>query len=299
MRNNFIYRQTCELCNSNKKKTLISKAFTDPNIWEFLKEYYEERINKSDLSNGTYEIVKCHQCGFIWQTYILNEEFMEKLYSVWTSVERSLAKKQYADISLYSRYAREAECINLLIKKKPLEIDVLDFGMGWGFWCLMAKAFGYNVVGYEISRERIMFAKRNGIDVIEDISGNNKYDFINAEQVFEHIPNPLQTLKILVSNLKEGGVIYISVPNGIGIEKELGSPEWKPSKNEIHPLEHINCFTNHSLKELGKIAGLYSINHPFILSKRNSLKEIFKCVGRKYYQKYFGTSLYFKQTIQI
>ena len=160
MTKNFVLRPRCELCGSNEKKILLSKEFTHPSIGEFLNTYYEGRISKDDLAYGKYEIVKCSKCGFIWQADILNDELIEKLYSHWISPEQSLNKKRKADISLYAAYAREVENISFLLNRKPFEINVLDFGMGWGYWCLMAKAFGYNASGIELSTERIDFAKK-------------------------------------------------------------------------------------------------------------------------------------------
>ena len=294
----FIYRSSCELCRSDRKKILLSKELTDHAVWDFLEPYYEGRINKSHLAGGKYEIAKCCQCGFIWQVYILNGEWMEKLYTFWISSEHSLKKKKYADISLFSGYAREVEIIAFLLSTRvPSEINVLDFGMGWGYWCLMAKAFGYNTWGFELSKERIEFARKNGIEVIENFSdiGVKRFDFINAEQVFEHIPNPLETLKLLVHSLRNKGIMRIAVPNGRGIEKELSNPGWKASKNGIHPLEHINCFTHRTIIKFGEAAGLEVMKQPFLSGHRHDFKSYIKGVIGKYYRQFFGTSLYFKK----
>ncbi len=298
MRKNFVYRANCELCGSNKKRVLFSEEFTNPLIWNFLEAYYQGRIDKSDLSGAQYEVVKCLECGFIWQIQILNDELTEKLYNTWISPGESCLKKKTADISVFSGYARQIEVLSFLLGKKPFEIDVLDFGMGWGYWCLMAKAFGYKASGFEISKERIEFAKKNGINVIENFSDitANQFDFINTEQVFEHVPNPIQTLKALARALKKEGLIKISVPNGRGIEQELTRPGWRPSKDAIHPLEHINCFTHQTLVKAGKLAGLELIRQPFLLGYRYNLKSYLKGILGKYYQQYFGTSLYFKKT---
>jgi len=37
----------------------------------------------------------------------------------------------------------------------PEKLYFLDAGMGWGSWCLMAKAFGVNIYGIELSRHLI------------------------------------------------------------------------------------------------------------------------------------------------
>lgn len=294
MTKNFIFRPYCELCQSDEKQILLSREFSHPSVWDFLATYYEGGIKKHDLVDGKYEIAKCAKCGFIWQTYILNDELMDKLYSVWISPEQSLIKKNHADITLYSAYAREVENISFLLNKKPFEINVLDFGMGWGYWCLMAKAFRYNVSGLELSQERTVFARENAINVIgwSDIS-SARFDFINAEQVFEHLYNPVETLKLLVCSLRKGGFVRISVPDGRRIEQELRNPEWKASKNAVGPLEHINCFTHKTLLKLGELADLEA-KQPFPLSRGYNLGFYLKGILKKYYHRFFpGTRLYF------
>lgn len=232
------HRGLCEICGSIDKTTLLSREFLYPSIFNFLDSYYEHHIPVKYLFNQNFEVLKCNNCGFIWQSNILNKNLMQLLYNKWISPEFSLNKKRYADINFYSKYAKEVEVISHLTKKKPFQTKVLDFGMGWGYWCLMAKAFGYDVSGYEISNDRISYCKNNCIRVIrldyEDLPSEEKFDFINAEQVFEHIRNPLATLKYLTDALKEGGIIHISVPNGMYIEEELKNPNWVASKNAIH-----------------------------------------------------------------
>ena len=82
-------------------------------------------------------------------------------------------------------------------KKPPIELQFLDFGMGWGKWCQMAKAFGCQVYGLELSKARIKYASSLGISVLSNEELNHyKFDYINADQVFEHITNPKNTLQI-------------------------------------------------------------------------------------------------------
>lgn len=293
MSNNFIQRPKCQLCGSDKKAILFSESFAEGEVWSFLNDYYQGRIDRSDLTGAQYEIAQCLDCGFIWQTQIPNGELMDRLYNIWISPAESLAKRTNAGAALLSGYAKEARIISSLLRKNPSEIDVLDFGMGWGYWCLAAKRLGYNVSGFEIAKERIAFARENGIKVIENFSAIavRQFDFINAEQVFEHIPEPLQTLKTLVLSLKDKGIIQLSVPDGKGLEKKIGRDGWKPSKGPVQPLEHINCFTRQTLIGLAKRAGLEVA--PLSLS----LNSLF-CPGnvlKQYYHQFFSTSLYFRK----
>jgi SAM-dependent methyltransferase len=141
--------------------------------------------------------------------------------------------------------------------------------MGWGRWALMAKAFGCNSFGNEMSEEKCKYAKSNGIVVIKwDEIPHYEFDFINTEQVFEHLPEPLITLKHLKMALKKDGVIKISVPTINDVERRLKIMDWtaekgrKNSLNFIAPLEHINYFRRKSLLAMAEKAGLQEVLMP-------------------------------------
>jgi len=120
--------------------------------------------------------------------------------------------------------------------------------------------------------------------------------FINAEQVFEHIPQPRKTLEGLAERLVPGGVIRISVPNGRSVEAAVKNPAWKAAKDPAHPLEHINIFTHRTLRELGQFAGMAVIAHPFLVSGKKCSSSAIRAVLRKYYQQCLGTCLYFRKS---
>src|SRR6266545_4217814 len=93
----FDTRLACELCGDDRKTVLLSKSLTDSLICDFLQSYYQGRIPEGVLLGGKYELAKCNGCGFIWQTQILNDSGMHKLYTEWISGESSLKKKLFAD----------------------------------------------------------------------------------------------------------------------------------------------------------------------------------------------------------
>lgn len=96
----------------------------------------------------------------------------------------------------------------------------------------------------------------------------HQFDVIYANQVFEHIPNPLETLNHLKSGLAPGGVIKIAVPRPRNIERVLKVMDWKAPKysknslNDVAPLEHINCFRLPSLIEMARQAGMEQVFLP-------------------------------------
>lgn len=298
----FVSRSNCPVCDSTHTVELRKTEFTASPIWEFLQRYYSNRIPSETVAGAYFEVVQCKNCSFTWQQNILNDAGMEKLYDEWISSEDSLAKKQVTDISLYAGYARQVEAIAHLLGKKPNETMVLDFGMGWGYWCRIAQAYGFQAYGVEIATERLAYGRQFGLQAVSDLNDlpDIQFDFINSEQVFEHVPAPRESLVNLVSKLKRGGIIRISVPNGSGISEAIQRPGWKPASDAIHPLEHINCFTNQTLISLAASAGLKLAEQPRFLgqgllgkSYGGSKKSWLTSVVGRYYRRYRGTTLYF------
>jgi 2-polyprenyl-3-methyl-5-hydroxy-6-metoxy-1,4-benzoquinol methylase len=256
----FVTRTTCELCGAARSRTLLARQMTDPAVWEFLEAYYEGRIPKTALDGAEYRVMFCEECGFVWQGEVLAADAMRVLYREWISAEASLNKKRFGAAALFSDYASQARRIAELIGKPPHETDVLDFGMGWGYWCRMAQAFGYRVTGLEVADDRRAHAQSMGIRAIDTLPGGDggHFDFINAEQVFEHITDPIGTARQLGRTLRPRGALRIAVPDAAPAIRDLAHPGWKARKDALHPLEHINGFTHETLVRLGKAAGLHA-----------------------------------------
>jgi len=195
---------------------------------------------------------------------------MERLYEHWIDPVKALHQnKAYDSLAHYSCYAQEIMQIISFFNAAPSSLKLFDFGMGWGKWALMAKAFGCESYGTELSEKRIEHARANGIRVIpsNEIS-DYRFDFINTEQVFEHIPEPLKTLRILKTALKNGGILKISVPTVNDIDRRLKIMDWKAVKgsinslNPVAPLEHINCFRRSSLLKMASEAQMEEVCLP-------------------------------------
>ncbi len=264
----FVERTECPCCLSGACQTLYECEFrTDP-IRQYLRDFYDPQggVEYEFLEGASLVLQQCHTCGLIFQGQIGNDFLLEKLYEEW--IDPSLAKErddQRRD--LWSHIGDVREIITVLSEsgKMPTEARFLDFGMGWGKWSRMAKAFGCQAFGLELSEERTKYARSQGVKIAawDDIPGSG-FDLINTEQVFEHIPKPLATLRHLAKGLAPTGLLKISVPNGARIPRLLKNPDWnatsrkegRRSLNAVAPLEHINCFNQKALFQLGRNAGL-------------------------------------------
>lgn len=268
----FIERKKCPACTSTDFKTIYESAFDKDPVKKYLNDFYsvQGKVEHQYLTGATYVLCECKQCGLIFQRDIPNDELMDRLYEHWMDPKKvfELNKKE-EDLAYYARYAQEVMQIFSFLNKQPSDLKILDFGMGWAKWCFMVKAFGADAYGMELSKERIEYAKANGIKVIhwDEVPGK-QFDMINTEQVFEHIPEPLETLKHLSKGLKAGGIIKISVPTANDIERRLKVMDWSAQKgsanslNAVSPLEHINYYRRSTFTEMAAKAGLEEVQIP-------------------------------------
>jgi len=182
-------------------------------------------------------------------------------------------------------YAHEIIRILTLFNRVPSTINVLDYGLGLAKWALLAKAFGCNVFGTEVSEGKKKHAQECGIKVINlSDAADKQFDVINVDQVLEHVREPFLLLCQLKRCLKSEGIMKVCVPDGGDIKIRLKYMDWNAPKGSkksllpVHPLEHINCFNRKALITLVKRAGFNIANvsklmkFPVII-KNNPLRE--------------------------
>lgn len=161
--------------------------------------------------------------------------------------EFGLLARKLIELPALRRNAREA--LHKLARHMPAPGRLLDFGCGWGFFLDVARELGWQPSGIEPLPGHSLYARSKlGLEVITDTlrAGQfpaDHFDAITAFQVFEHLPDPQETLRCLTSLLKPGGVILIEVPNidtwGVRL---LGK------RHRHYNPDHINFF---SAKTLG------------------------------------------------
>jgi SAM-dependent methyltransferase len=257
-----IRREACPACGEARHRTLVDIPYDQPPMDEYLQRYYEGRAKPEQVAGSRFTLEKCSDCGAVWQREAPGPALLQTVYDEWLpAVERDRQRALYK-LHDYRYLASELDFLLQYLGKEPRHTHVLDFGFGWAEWARMAGAFGCEVSGCELSVERIAHARSIGITVIpwDDIPGGN-FDFINTEQVFEHLVDPLPTLTHLASGLAPGGLLKVSVPNASDIDEGLrhlktqGPWQWQPLM-PIQPVEHLNGFTANSLARLGERAGL-------------------------------------------
>ena len=268
----FDRRDRCPACASHRFKTLYQSEYDEPPIKNYLRDFYSPigGVEVEYLEGCMYILCECDKCRLIFQRDIPNSALMERLYERWIDPRKIFSRHQREDdLAYYSSYAQVIMRIISSFGSVPSSLRFLDFGMGWGNWALMVKAFGCDSYGTELSDARIDHARSNGLKVItwDDIP-QHRFDFINAEKVFEHIGEPLATLRHLKKALKADGMLRIHVPAARDMHRRLRIMDWtspegsRKSLNPVAPLEHINFFRRSSLAQMAKESGMEEASLP-------------------------------------
>ena len=292
----YIERKACPACHNPDTKIIFTASLCDAEFQDYLSRYYHPNdiTQYSELCEVPYQLDECLRCGTIFQHYILNDTMMGVLYEEWISPDMSFGKEiKNTNLLTFSRITQEIMTAFSFLNKPNSELEVLDFGMGWGYWCRVAMLLGAQVYGTELSQSRLQYAEKYNIKVLTlDELEQKKFDFINTEQVFEHLPKPLETLQELRGMLKPNGIVKISVPNGKFAHKILQKELWKKPANDfqtlkiVTPLEHINCYQQKSLPIMAQQAGLEPVRIPLRIRLSNivgfQLIEMLRQVSRTF-----------------
>lgn len=254
----FVTRNRCPACASPDFQISVDRPFSDPDIAAFITRHFDDGVPQYLLGEARYQVRRCAGCEGHYQFNILDDESSSRLYEEYIPHEPSLSKRETAGPRYFDRLITDARRVYSFVGDgRPCrQIKVLDFGMGWGHWAFAAFACGYDVAGAELSPSRVAFAAERGIKAIDlDATPASSFDFINTDQVLEHVSDPRGMVGMLARLLKPGGVLKIFVPDTHGTAHKMRAG-YAPERDEIHPLEHITAFSRAGMDDMTKAAGL-------------------------------------------
>lgn len=156
-------------------------------------------------------------------------------------------KYNQSELDFYYRWFKG--WINLLDNYLPLKIGsgkkVLEVGCAIGAFSKLLKERGFNVTAVDISEFIIQIAKKlqgdikfKVLDIEKRAKLNEKYDFIFAFEVLEHLENPKKALSNIKVFLNKNGVLVFSTP--------------LPTKQTLADPMHINVHSPSYWLSIGK-----------------------------------------------
>lgn len=195
----------------------------------------------------------CVHCG-ITQIYpIPSADDISEVYD--ENYYTSTGAKFNRVIEAWSRFAGHSRACKLLKNSnaKNSMLDILDFGCGRGVLLEGFKAEGHNVLGIERSDSGFDCLPEVSSESLQELIDSGKqFDIIVIWHVLEHLDEPEKTLAEIHKLLKEGGKLYVEVPNFGSIQSQLFKSHWF----HLDIPRHLTHFTSASLENLMHRSGL-------------------------------------------
>jgi SAM-dependent methyltransferase len=216
-------------------------------------------LSENILLPKEYDVVSCNKCGFIYADTSASQNDYDKFY---------IDQSKYEDTKTGSggglndydkkRLSETATYISSICKNK--DASIIDIGCANGGLLQELKQLAYkNIIGYDPSKKCTDFVNSIGIKCINgslfDIPDKikEKFDIVILSHVMEHVRDIEYAMQILVSLLRDGGKLYIEVPDAGKYHEFYKSPYY------YFDIEHINHFDKFSLKNLGTVNNLNTL----------------------------------------
>lgn len=227
-----------------------------------------------------YDIGKCLSCGHMFVMNAPDEATLHEVYKNYSFEFRSLDK---IPPYVFTRLDK----VLLKLNKYRKNNNFLDVGFGAGSMLYCARKAGWNAYGIEKSDLAVKQAIQNGFKNITlgdflKTDYNIKFDVIVLDGALEHLLNPLDFIEKSRQLLRDGGLLYITTPNGSGLTSRLLKLSWSP----IDPPEHVNIFCprsiNGALRGFSKVRidtegfNIYEIKKYFSGNKDTTYAEYIK-----------------------
>ena len=154
-------------------------------------------------------VVKCRKCGLVFQrTEDTDAGSLEDYYR-----KRSTESR----LKWSGSTRRLLDVITEIAAAYPGG-KLLDVGCGSGEFLNAMSQAGLESVGLEPNSMQAEFARRQGLNVVneplkEGLFPPAHFDVITFLQVLEHVPDPVQTLRLTKDYLRRDGLVVLDVPS--------------------------------------------------------------------------------------
>lgn len=213
------------------------------------------------------DTVACLQCPTL---YSLNRFTEESLTAFYSDFYRNLyGGLELPDDDWFNQQIKNGRRIltfledHRLLPNSDLELRVLEIGTGAGGALVPFKEAGCHVLGIDFDEKFLDFGRSKGLSLqrggIQSLGELGTFDVVILKDVLEHLPDPLQALRMIRESLSEKGIVYIQVP---GLQA-LGPLGYRYDFLRYLQIAHICHYTIESLTYLCEKAGLrvgYSSN---------------------------------------
>ena len=205
---------------------------------------------------GTWRLVECNSCGVISMMPMPTDEQLAAYYAAYSQddevdLSRRVGSRYPRLRKLFHRLSGDVDPRDFV--HVPAGARVLDYGCGLAGYLCDFHDRGVAISGAEIAGYVVEACRGNGFDVhkVDDFShipfADAEFDIVYLMQVFEHLRDPHEFMKELARVLKNGGRLYLAVPNAASVWRKVFDKNWVSGWFAPFHLFHYNRDTLASL----------------------------------------------------
>jgi len=237
-------------------------------------EQFSHLFDETPMPMYTFSVARCETCGLISTQPLPDDEFLVKLYSSESYRVNTVSGTYCLDEHISSvDFAFVLRRLRSLVNGTKL----LDIGCGAGTFVSATLQAGWDSYGIEPSlyaskiaganlRDRIYAGFLHSVEFAEA-----SFDAITLWYVLEHVPNPTNILSHSYTLLRDGGLLFIAVPNAhyIFLRRKLAQIK-TGVPGTVHAHEHLYQYTSKTLKSFLRKTGFEFISEhsasPYMVS---------------------------------
>jgi 2-polyprenyl-3-methyl-5-hydroxy-6-metoxy-1,4-benzoquinol methylase len=200
---------------------------------------------------GSWKIVKCKNCRFVYANPRLQKPELLKIYKSNYFDNSEVGYYHYtANKALRKRNFRKwiQDALPYLSLQQPMK--ALDVGCAAGYCMEVFRENNWIPYGIELDKSIAQKLRQKGFLIFDtpliQLKTDEKFNFISLFDVIEHLTDLLQNAAILHSLLQDDGIVVLVTPNYESWQRKLFRRKWFQFK----PIEHINYFSKKTLQEM-------------------------------------------------
>jgi 2-polyprenyl-3-methyl-5-hydroxy-6-metoxy-1,4-benzoquinol methylase len=210
-------------------------------------------------------VVQCRHCGLIYtDPRPKNETLFNEVYDVTDKYRRKTERvTKPGRLITYRRFLKKVAPFRKTNR-------ILEIGSGFGYFLNEAKEQGWQPLGVEISPFSTDYARKTyGVECLtgtleehfETLKQQEPFDVVALWNVFEHLPDPVASMKMFRELLRPGGAVVIKVPDArvLTLKPNLLQRLWLNLYIHrffpLHAHMHIVHLTPESFGELARSTG--------------------------------------------
>jgi len=195
------------------------------------------------LKNGG-QYVACEDCSMVFLNPVFKDECLENYYII-NNANQAGAHVDESDFyrSIYSSGLDQIAAVKNCS-------TILDIGCSSGFFLDIAKERGLQTFGIELNQLEFNIATNKGHKVwnetVDRIDFPLQFDVITLWDVFEHIKDGKEYLRLLRNYLTENGIIFMQIPSS----QSFAARVLHEKCNMFDGLEHVNLYNKKAMLHL-------------------------------------------------